>query len=722
MEMTLQRLGITSLKSLLGSFVLPIGILALIVMMVLPLPPYLLDIFFVTNILLSLLILMVAMHTHRPLEFSSFPTLLLIATVLRLGLNVASTRIILGEGHEGSDAAGQVIEAFGEFVIAGNFAVGIFVFIILVIINLVVITKGAGRVSEVSARFTLDAMPGKQMAIDADLNAGILSNDEARQRREEITQEADFYGAMDGASKFVKGDAIAGILILAINIVGGLIIGLVQYGLSLESAGKSYILLSIGDGLVAQIPSLLLAIATAIIVTRVSSTHDMATHIGKQVSLPRAWLPVAGVLMLIGLVPGMPNFLFILAASGAAFTAYFYRGADQWHCVLFLGGAPAKPPAGPFPPAGGGAGGPAAGGDTAADTPPDRIELSDIADNAPVSIQLGYGLIEMVDEETGGPLVNRITGIRKQLSRNLGFVIPAVRVRDDMSLNANQYRIRIGQTIVGEDDVYPDRKLAIPGEQSNLKLPGIEVKEPTFGIDAVWIESHKQAEAESNGYVVVEPETVLTTHVSHLMTKYAGELLGQDDVQALLDNLAVSAPNLVQSVVPKLVPLHALTGILRELLAERMPISDLRRILETMATLAGKNLSIAEYAEALRPGLSGLLIQQLAPLNQPLPVITLSSELEHMLIQMARQSGDAGLVLDNALAERIIKSVSQASERVSAEGQTAVMIISPAIRKQLAAIIRHHIDDMVVLGFTELPDNRKISVIATISGDDDNAA
>ena len=715
MEMTLQRLGISSIRALFGSFVMPMGILMLVAMMVLPLPSYLLDTFFVTNILLSLLILMVAMHTHRPLEFSSFPTLLLIATVLRLGLNVASTRIILGDGHEGTDAAGRVIEAFGEFVIAGNFAVGIFVFIILVIINLVVITKGAGRVSEVSARFTLDAMPGKQMAIDADLNAGVLTNDEARQRREEITQEADFYGAMDGASKFVKGDAIAGILILAINIIGGLIVGLAQHDMSLETAGKSYVLLSIGDGLVAQIPSLLLAIATAIIVTRVSSTHDMATHIGKQIGMSRAWIPVTGVLALIGFVPGMPNFLFVSAAIGAGITAFLVRRAEKNAAEDGQPLGAGAPPALGGPAASGGSGG---GAETAEQGAPDRIDLSDVTDNSPVSIQLGYGLIEMVDEETGGPLVNRITGIRKQISRNLGFVIPAVRVRDDMSLNANQYRVRIGQTIVGEDEVYPDRKLAIPGEQSNLKLPGIEVKEPTFGIDAVWIEQHKQAEAERSGYVVVEPETVLTTHVSHLMNKFAGELLGQDDVQALLDNLAASAPSLVQSVIPKLIPLHSLTGILRELLAERMPISDLRRILETLANLAGKNLSIAESAEALRPGLAGLLIQQIAPLSQPLPVITLSSELEHMLIQMTRQSGEAGLMLDNALAEKLITSVTQASERVSAEGRTAVMVVSPAIRKQLSAIIRHHIDDMVVLGFTELPDNRKINVVATISGDD----
>ena len=705
MEMTLRRLGLTSVSGLISSITLPAGILVLVAMMVLPLPVYLLDTFFVSNILLSLLVLMVALHTNRPLEFSSFPTLLLIATVLRLGLNVASTRIILGKGHEGSDAAGQVIEDFGAFVIAGNFAVGIFVFVILVIINLVVITKGAGRVSEVSARFTLDAMPGKQMAIDADLNAGVLTNEEARERRDEITQEADFYGAMDGASKFVKGDAIAGILILAINIIGGLIIGLGQHDLSLETAAETYILLSIGDGLVAQIPSLLLAIATAIIVTRVSTTQDMAAHIGQQVGLFRAWVPVSGVLLLIGFVPGMPNFLFLLAAGTAALAAWFVRNGTSEDATGALAGRSKGPDN--------------AESDEEDNRKPDRIELSDVTDNSAVSVQLGYGLIEMVDEQTGGPLINRITGIRKQISRNLGFVIPAVRIRDDMSLTANQYRVRIGQTIVGEDVIYPDRKLAIPGEASSVKLQGIDVKEPTFGMDAVWVDAHKQAEAETSGYVVVEPETVMTTHISNVMTKYAGELLGQDDVQALLDNLSASSPSLVQSVVPKLIPLHSLTGILRELLAERVPISDLRRILETLANLAGKNLTVSESAEALRPGLSGLLIQQIAPLSQPLPVITLSSELEHMLISMARQSGEAGLMLDNALAERLIKSVSQASEKAAAEGRQAVMVVSPAIRKQLSAIVRHHIDDMIIMGFTELPDSRKITVIATISGDDE---
>ena len=703
MEMTLRRLGLSDLKGLLSSATMPLGILMLVAMMVLPLPVFLLDTFFVSNILISLVILMVSLQTYRPLDFSSFPSLLLIATVLRLALNVASTRIVLSEGHTGPDAAGQVIKAFGEFVIAGNYAVGIFVFVILVIINLLVITKGAGRVSEVTARFTLDAMPGKQMAIDADLNAGVLSNEEATLRRKEISSEADFYGAMDGASKFVKGDAVAGILILIINIVGGLGIGLAQHSLSFEVAAQNYILLSVGDGLVAQIPSLLLAISTAIIVTRVSSTQDMAQHIGEQVSLSRAWYPVAGVLLLLGFVPGMPNALFLIAGLAAGGVAFFVnkkmQAASEQEAVD------------------GEAGELRLEGDTAK---PEQIELSEIADNSPVSIQLGYGLVEMVNEENGGTLVNRVTGIRRQVSKSLGFVVPAVRIRDDLTLEANTYRLRIGQTIVGEDQVYPERKLAIPGENSSIKIEGIEVKDPTFGMDAVWIMPNDVLEAESKGYVIIAPDSVMTTHLSQILYKYAGQLVGQDDIQMLLDNLSETAPNLVQSVVPKLVPLHQLTGILRALLEERVPISDLRRILENLASLAGRNLSIIDTAEMLRPELAGLLIQQVAPLNQPLPVITLGSELEHMLITMARQSGEEGLVIDNALAQQLLRKISDTNDALAAKGRQAVIVVSPAIRKEFSKIIRQHIDDIVVLAFTELPETRKIEVVATITGEADS--
>ena len=695
MELTLQRLSLDNLRQIVTGAIMPLGILALVAMMVLPLPVFLLDTFFVSNILVSLLILMVAMHTQRPLDFSSFPSLLLIATILRLGLNVASTRIVLSEGHNGADAAGKVIEAFGEFVISGNYAVGIFVFIILIIINLVVVTKGAGRVSEVSARFTLDAMPGKQMAIDADLNAGILTNEEAKARREEIAEEADFYGAMDGASKFVKGDAIASILILVINIVGGLIIGLAQHDLAVEVAAQNYVLLSIGDGLVAQIPSLLLAISTAIIVTRVSATHDMAENIGKQVSLSRAWIPVAAVLLLIGFIPGMPNFMFLAAALVAG-------GAGYWSYLREQEEAEATD----LPDA-----------EEEDETAPDQIDLSEVADNSPISIQLGYGLIDMVEEDGSGALTTRITGIRRQVSRALGFVIPSVRIRDDLTIDANNYRIRVGQTIVGEDKIYSDRKLAIPGDDARVRIEGIDVKDPSFGMDAIWIPAQNEAEAESNGYVVVNPESVLATHLSQLLHKYAGQLIGQDDVQSLLDNLAESAPSLVESVVPKLVPLHILTSVLRILLEERVPISDLRGILETMPSLVARNLSPIDTAEALRPGLAPLLIQQIAPLNQSLPVMTLDSDLEHMLITMVRQSGDDGLVLDNSLAEQLLRKISETSEAISAEGRQVVMIVSPAIRRQFSQLIHQHIDDLTVLAFTELPDSRKIEIVATISSD-----
>jgi len=696
MELTAKNSSLKSFTSLIKIGVLPLGILAVVAMMVLPLPAFLLDLFFVTNILVSLLVLMVAMHTYRPLDFSSFPSLLLIATVLRLALNVASTRVVLADGHTGSDAAGKIIEAFGKFIIASNYAVGIFVFVILVIINLVVITRGAGRVSEVSARFTLDAMPGKQMAIDADLNAGILDAKEATEKREEIAKEADFYGAMDGASKFVKGDAVAGILILAINIIGGLIIGITQHDLAFEEAAETYILLSIGDGLVAQIPSLLLAIATAIIVTRVSSTQDMAEHIGKQINLSRAWLPVSGVLFLIGIVPGMPNTLFLVAGAISGIIGYLAMNLKNNEI--------------------------SEDEENSNDTLDDEnsgggeIDLEEVTDYSPVSIQLGYGLVEMVDDNSGGPLISRITGIRREVSKLLGFVVPPVRIKDDLSLSANQYRIRIGQTIVGEDVIYPDSLLCIAGEDVSVKISGHEVKDPSFGMDAIWIKSNQKSEAESKGYIVITPESVLATHLSQILNKFAGQLIGQDDVQVLLNNLSKTAPNLVESVVPKLVPLHNLTGILRELLSERVPVSDLRSILESLASISNRNLSIVETAEALRPTLAGLLIQQISPLNQPLPVITLEADLEQMLIKMSRQSGEEGLVLDNELAQNLLTKISETNQKLSNEGKSAALVVSPAIRRQFSAIVRQHVEDMVVLAFTELPDNRKINVVASISG------
>ena len=694
----------------LGSSLLPLGILAVVAMMVLPLPLALLDTFFVFNILLSLLVLMVALYSYRPLDFSSFPSVLLIATVLRLALNVASTRIVLTSGHEGSTAAGRVIEAFGNFVIAGNFAVGLVVFVILVIINLVVITKGAGRVSEVSARFTLDAMPGKQMAIDADLNAGLLTPEQARARRAEVGEEADFYGAMDGASKFVKGDAVAGILILLANIIGGIAIGTSQHGLAIGAAAQTYVLLSIGDGLVAQIPSLLLSIATAVIVTRVASTNDMADHIGSQIGLHRAWVPVAAVLAIIGLIPGMPNMLFLLAAGCAAGVAWFTRGqlesgADR---ASNSGSAGALPPRAAALPAPGGS--KDSRQDT--DTLDAGIRPEDVTDYAPITIQIGLGLIPLIEEASGGGLVSRITGIRRDASKAMGFVIPGVRIRDDMSLPANTYRISIRQAAVAEDTVYPDRKLALPGGSTARRLRGIEVKEPSFGMDAVWIQPHQQTDAEADDYVVVEPDSVIATHLSQMLYAHAGELIGADDVQDLLDNLERTAPTLLSSVIPNLVPLHVLTAVLRALLRERMPVADLPRILEDLAALAGRITDPADLAEHLRPALAPQLLQQLAPLKARLPLITVSPALEELLNRSQHET--AGLVVDHGLARQIMSEINAAQEALAAKGKQGVVVVAAALRRSVAAFVRSHGGDAIVMAGTELPDNRSVEITASI--------
>ena len=686
-------------------FGLPVAILMLMVMMVIPLPSVLLDIFFTTNILLSLLILMVALHTFRPLDFSSFPTVLLFATILRLGLNVASTRIVLSAGHTGPDAAGKVIQSFGEFVIAGNYVVGIFVFAILIIINLVVITKGAGRVSEVSARFTLDAMPGKQMAIDADLNAGLLTSEEAKERREDISKEADFYGSMDGASKFVKGDAVAGILILLINIIGGLIIGIAQHDLPVSVAAENYIILSVGDGLVAQIPSLLLAIATAIIVTRVSTSQDLSQQIGSQIGMKQAWLPSAGVLLLLGMIPGMPNLLFLLASGITFFIWYRIKQKDEDNIDdndnLLENSNSSK-------------------SNDKSEKDDNEINLSDIADNSAISMQLGYGLIQMVDDENEGPLIARITGVRKQISKELGFIIPPVRIRDDLSLEANHYRIRIGQEIVAEDKVFPQLVLAIPGDTAQTKIEGTDVKDPSFGMEATWIERHQQARAENLGYMVVEPEAVIATHLNQILSNQASSLLGQDDVQALLDNLSKTSPQLVSSTVPKLIPLNIITSVLKLLLIERMPISDLKRILEILASQNHKNISPIDIAEAVRPAISGLLIQQIAPLNSPLPIITFSAELEQMIVNVAKQTGENGLILEASLIQKIVTAINTVSEKMQNENRKAVMITAPVIRKDLSHMLRQHIPNLDVLSFTELPDNKKIEVVANIGSEDQN--
>ena len=692
MDLVLKGFQKQNISQFVRTFSIPIGIMILIAMMVIPLSPSLLDILFTSNLLISLLVLMVALQTFKPLDFSSFPTVLLFATVLRLGLNVASTRVILKNGHNGTDSAGRIIEAFGEFVMSGSYAVGLFVFAILVIINLIVITKGAGRVSEVAARFTLDSMPGKQMAIDADLNAGILSSEEAKERRKEIAKEGEFYGAMDGAAKFVKGDAIAGILILIINIIGGLIIGSVNHDLSLSESAESYILLTVGDGLVAQIPSLLLAMATATIVTRISSdNNDLAGQISSQMGLSKAWVPVSAVLLLFGLVPGMPNILFLTGALVSGLIAW-YTSKDSEEISNEKKEEEKEENHG-------------------------KIDIDEVSDNSSISLDLGYGLISMVDsndKKSAGPLISKITGIRKQVSKDLGFVIPNVRVRDDLSLDANAYQIKVGHTIVAEDKIYSDRKLAMPSDETQLKIQGIQVKDPSFGLDAYWIEKHLVSKAESNHYMIIEPEAVIGTHLNQVLLKYAGDLLSQDDVQLLLDNLAKINPQLVQSVIPKLIPLHHLTIILRNLLVERVPINDLKKILEALSNLSDKKLTPDELSEAVRPAISSLLIQKISSVKEALNIVTFNPDLEQMLISMSKKSTSEGLLIDPNLAKQIIKSILEISEKTSPDGNPIVIVTSPIIRKDLSILLRQHIEDIVVLAFTELPESKRVKVIATV--------
>ncbi|WRQ45764.1 flagellar biosynthesis protein FlhA [Rhodobacterales bacterium FZCC0083] len=691
----IETIKINSLRRYLSDSVIPLGILVIVAMMVLPLPTFLLDVFFSFNILLALLVLMIAIHSFRPLDFSSFPTLLLVATVLRLALNVASTRIVLANGHTGTDAAGQVIEAFGSFVIAGNFVVGIFVFAILVIINLVVITKGAGRVSEVTARFTLDSMPGKQMAIDADLNAGILTPEEATERRNEVAREADFYGSMDGASKFVKGDAVAGILILAINVLGGITIGVAQYSLSLAEAASLYTILSIGDGLVAQIPSLLLSIGTAIIVTRVSSSGALSEHIGGQISIPQAWYPVAVVIGIMGLVPGMPSVLFLSLAAITGIIGFMlsrYAGRAETSDMI----------------------------DSFADEEYEEdnstVSAEQITDNSRISVVLSYPLIALVENEVSGPLVTRIAGVRKDISKSLGFVIPSVRVKDDLNLEPNFYQIKIGQRIVAEDKVYPGRLLTIPTGDSAIALEGEKVIEPTFGLEAYWITEQQRTLAEARGYVVVEPEAVITTQLSKVIEQNAHELIGQDELKQVIDRLAEASPSLVESVVPKLVPLHNLTAIMKKLLEEQIPINDMRKILEVLAELSGRNMSIDDTAEALRPYLIPLLLQRMVPHKDAIPVITLDPEFENLLINADRQNQQSDLIIDGKLSQNMIQKLSTVVDDQMAESKVPFLIVAPVIRKKLSKLVRAHLSDLNILSFTELPESKKVEVIATVSG------
>jgi len=674
--------------------VLPLATLLMVMFMVVPVPSFLLDIGFIGNITISLAVLMVALNAARPLDFSSFPTVLLFATLMRLALNVASTRVVLVDGHNGPDAAGHVIESFGNFLIGGDYVVGIFVFAILMVINLVVITKGAGRVSEVSARFTLDAMPGKQMAIDADLNAGLLSPEEAKKRRAEVATEADFYGSMDGASKFVKGDAVAGILILIINIVGGIILGTVSHGLTLADAAQTYIILAIGDALVAQVPALVLSIAAASIVTRVNSELDLGGQIANQFGSGKAWTPVAAILGILGVIPGMPHLIILPVAALCGFVAWRLRKAAKVEAE-----AAAAPPA-PEP------------------ENPAKIDWSDVSDGAVLGLEVGYALIPLVDDRKGAPLMARITGIRKQLSRELGFVVPLVRVKDNLSLEPHGYRITIGGVIVGEDEVWPDDLLALDSGALEGTVPGRPVKDPTFGLDAVWIRPEKRSEAVVAGYTVVDPSTVVATHLNQLIAMNASEMFGMDEARKLIDNLKEMAPQLADGLTPALLNLAQITALCRALLTEGIPLKDFRRICEAMIDAFRPDMNPDQLVEAVRQRIGSLIIQTLVPVKMPLPVITLDGDLEGLLAQAMRVSGDARHPIEPALAGRITEAVIHGARPLMAEARNFAIVTSPLARRALARLFRPHLPETPVLSFLEIPDGKPVEVVAVVGGAD----
>ena len=672
--------------------ILPIATLLLVMLMVVPVPATMLDIGFISNIMLSLAVLMVALNVARPLDFSSFPTVLLFTTLLRLALNVASTRVVLVNGHTGASAAGHVIEAFGSFLIGGDYAVGIFVFIILMIINLVVITKGAGRVSEVSARFTLDAMPGKQMAIDADLNAGLLTPEEAKARRQEVATEADFYGSMDGASKFVKGDAIAGVLILLVNVIGGLILGTLSHGMSIGNAASNYVLLAIGDALVAQVPALLLSIAAASIVTRVSSPFDLSGQITSQFGSHRAWTPVAGILLFLGLLPGMPHVVILPAAAVAGTIAWRLRKAAK------LRAAAADIEAQPV-------------------ATPHAIGWDEVSDDAALGLELGFALVGLVDERKGAPLMARITGIRRQLSRELGFVVPMVRVRDELTLSPNAYRITVAGVVAAEDEIWPEELLALDSGDLLERVEGRQVKDPTFGLDAVWIPPAQRAEAVVAGYTVVDPATVVATHLNQVIQTAAADLFGMDEAQKLVDALKENAPQLAANITPQPLALPAFAGLCRALLAEGVPLKDFRRIGEAIADAAREETDPVQLAEAVRQRIGALIIQTIVPVRMPLPVVTLDPGLENLLAQAVRAGRDAVHPIEPGLSQRIVQAVGEVAGRLLAEGRRFAIVTSPIARRALSRLLALHVPDAPVLSLLEIPDNKPVEVVAIVGGE-----
>lgn len=689
------RLFSEQIKSIdLKSVGAPTLVLLILALMIVPLPTFFLDVLFTLNIMIGLLMVLITLNTRTALEFSSFPSVLLIATLLRLGLNVASTRVVLLEGHTGTGAAGQVIESFGEFVIAGNYVVGFIIFLILMIINFIVVTKGAGRVSEVIARFTLDAMPGKQMAIDADLNAGMIDQEEAAKRRSEISQESDFYGSMDGASKFVKGDAMAGILILIINIVGGLIIGTTSHALSLAEAGEIYILLTIGDGLVAQIPSLLLSLATAILVTRVTTSESMAEQASNQISDSGGILIAASIITILGLIPGMPHLIFLSLGLAGIALSFYIKNTNAHKTVAEMDEQ-----------------------SEAKDITPPELGWDDIDQVEVISLDIGYGLVPLANTQTGGQLLTRIRGIRKKLSAELGFLLQPIRIRDNLDLQAEKYQILLHGIVRGQGRVRVGKLLAISNDDNSPHLEGESTKEPAFGLDAVWIDPANSEIASSLGYTVVDAPTAIATHVSSILRDNANELLGQDETQQLLDKISARFPKLVSSLTPDLLPLTTISQVLQNLLSESIPVKDMRNIIDAL-TAHGKEVKDASQLTTLiRPKLGRLIVKPLLDSENTLRVLTLTPDLEQLLENSKNNSQADAITLDPSLASAMVENLGREAKKVQSEGINITLVVSPELRPWMSKFVKARVPDLKVLSYTEIPDDQRIQVQASIGGE-----
>ena len=672
----------------------PLLIIMMLAMMVLPLPAFVLDMFFSFNIALSVMVLLTALYTVKPLDFMVFPTVLLVTTMLRLSLNVASTRVVLTAGHEGPDAAGKVIEAFGHFLIGGNFAVGLVVFVILTIINFTVVTKGAGRIAEVGARFALDAMPGKQMAIDADLNAGLIGEQDARRRRTEVAQEAEFYGAMDGASKYVRGDAVAGIVITVINIIGGLIVGMAQHGMPFGEAATNYTLLAIGDGLVAQIPSLIISVAAGVVVSRVASEQDIGGQMmGQLLQRPQVLAVTAAIIGGMGIIPGMPHFAFLLLAGAL--------GGGAWMLSRRLReqDAPAQAPA-------------------AALAPPENEEAGwqDVVPVDALGLEVGYRLIPLVDQGQGGELLRRIKGIRKKFAQEVGFLPPPVHIRDNLELRPAGYRITLKGVEVGTGEALPGQFLAINPGMASGALPGPATSDPAFGLPATWIDSGLREQAQGMGYTVVDAGTVVATHLNHLITSHAAELLGRGETQQLLDHLSKEAPRLAEDLVPKLLPLGVLQKVLQNLLAEGVHIRDMRTILETLAEHAMRTQDPNELTALVRVALGRAIVQQLSPAAAELPVMALDNRLERLLLQALQSGGPDGAGIEPGLADTLAVQAEQAARAQEQMGLTPVLLVPAPLRPLLARFLRRTLPQLRVLSHAELPDSKTIKVTNLVGG------